>query len=91
VAVEIVRAVAWPIVVLIALIVVLRTGVMAEVGRRVTRVSGFQVSLELASATAQSAGNLPGLDQLRDPVASPEFASNLPFLMLSRSKIGLGG
>lgn len=79
--VEVIRAVAWPTIVLVALIIVWRTGMMAEIGRRVTRVSVFQVSLELATATARAAENLPGLDQLRDPVSSPEFASNLPFLM----------
>lgn len=64
--VEVIRAVAWPTVVLVALIIIWRTGMMAEIGRRVTRVSVFQVSLELATATARAAEDLPGLDQLRD-------------------------
>jgi hypothetical protein len=77
-AAEIIRAIVWPLVALIGVVVLWRSGVMSELGRRTTKISVFQVSLKLATA---SPGELPGLEQLRDPVASQEFQSGAASLM----------
>jgi hypothetical protein len=77
-AVEIISAIAWPLVAVVGVVALWRSGFMGEVGRRTTRISVFQVSLELATA---SPGELPGLEKLRDPVSSQEFQSGEKSLM----------
>jgi len=78
VAVDIIRAVAWPLVALIGVVAIWRSGFLGELGRRSTRISVFQVSLELATVSQRE---LPGLEQLRDPVVSSEVQSGTQSLM----------
>jgi hypothetical protein len=78
VAVDIIRAVAWPLVASIGVVAAWWSGFLGELGRRSTRISVFQVSLELATVSQRE---LPGLEQLRDPVASSEVQSGSSSLM----------
>lgn len=77
-AVDIIRAVLWPLVASIGVVALWWSGFLGELGRRSTRISVFQVSLELATVSQRE---LPGLEQLRDPVASSEVQSGSTSLM----------
>jgi hypothetical protein len=69
------QAIAWPVVVLIALIV-LRPALLdiaRDLGRRVTKVSFFQISLELATIPEFKTTWQAGLDDIRQPTRAADL------------------
>jgi hypothetical protein len=71
-----IQAIAWPVVVLVALIVLRRAlpDFVRDLGRRVTKVSVFQVSIELATVSEfKATWQVPGLGDIRQPTAAALF------------------
>jgi len=75
---EILRAVAWPISALAIALVLWWSGFLKAIGGRATKLSVMQFSIELATVERT---NMPGLDLLRDPLASAHFPSDASSLL----------
>ena len=75
-ATALIQAIAWPVVVLVALIVLRRAlpDLVRDLGRRVTKVSVFQASIELATVSElKTTWQAPGLGDIRQPTAAALF------------------
>jgi hypothetical protein len=75
-AIELIQAIAWPVVVLVALIVLRRplSDFIRDLGRRVTKLSVFQVSIDLATVSEfDPTWRALNLGDIRQPTAASLF------------------
>jgi hypothetical protein len=75
-AIGLIQATAWPVIVLVALIVLRRplSDFIRDLGRRVTKLSVFQVSIDLATVSEfNPTWRVPNLGDIRQPTAASLF------------------
>jgi hypothetical protein len=70
---EILQAIAWPLAAVAIAIIAWRSGLIRSVVARVTKLSAFNVSVDLATIEPRE---IPGLDRLRDQLATEPLATD---------------